>query len=513
MLVQHETDRPIDGHVYYVHDGPDLRPVMYSARHRKYMPVAWTAQPGSQDAFLECDHFEVLYEGTRGPGKTDALLMDFAQHVGAGFGSDWNGILFRRTYPELGDVIAKSLKWFSQIFGKGARYNASDHSWRFHDGETLKFRHMKKPDDYWSYHGHAYCWQGWEELCTWPNDQCYKRMFSCARTTNPKVPIRIRSTANPYGIGHNWVKKRWNLPVLANRLYGEVQRFTLPGAESEIARVAIHGELAENKLLLHADPSYVSRLRESARNEQELRAWLFGDWNIVAGGMFDDVWSPSHHILPDFDLTRIPKTWRIDRSYDHGQSKPFSVGWWAESNGEPIEVEGQWIGKVNGDLIRISEWYGWDGKRDNEGLRLTSPEIARGIVQHEKEMGIHSRVKAGAADSSIFDNYEGNKSVAGDMRRFGVRWEPIDKGPGSRKQGWEQMRKMLRAAIPIEGIREEPGLFILENCKQFQRTVPVLPRSDRDLDDVDTEAEDHIGDEVRYRLRIKRRVSKIFRWK
>ncbi len=357
------------------------------------------------------------------------------------------------------------------------------------------------------------CWQGWEELCTWPNDQCYKRMFSCARTTNPKVPIRIRSTANPYGVGHNWVKKRWNLPVLANRLYGEVQRFKLPGADSEIARVAIHGELAENKLLLHADPSYVSRLRESARNEQELRAWLYGDWNIVAGGMFDDVWSPSHHILPDFDLTRIPKTWRIDRSYDHGQSKPFSVGWWAESNGEPIEVEGQWIGKVQGDLIRISEWYGWDGKRDNEGLRLTSPEIARGIVEHEKEMGIHSRVKAGAADSSIFDNYEGNKSVAGDMRRFGVRWEPIDKGPGSRKQGWEQMRKMLRAAIPIEGIREEPGLFILENCKQFQRTVPVLPRSDRDLDDVDTEAEDHVGDEVRYRLRVKRRVSKIFRWK
>lgn len=838
MLAQHDTSRPIDGRVYYVLDGEELRPVYYSSRMRKYMPVAWTPLPGSQDAFIECNYFEVLYEGNRGLGKTDALLMDFARHVGAGFGGDWNGILFRRTYPELGDVIAKSQKWFSRIFGKGAKYNASDHSWRFADGETLKFRHMKKPDDYWSYHGHAYPWQGWEELCTWPNDECYKRMFSCARTTNPKVPIRIRSTANPYGCvpfgdvltedgwtpirlvsvgqkvlsvdaygnmcrkpvkaviekfwegkmvtrngrglsmtftedhrlphldtdrfkhsvksfgdlpkqaiirrtgdkiqeegpaefqvegswtysreprsrvdslspenfgklygwmisegctclreaafciaqtkpthvekihellkscgfhyrydgqqfwvyegrwadefsrlglcrdkhipdrvkhggtkvletvmetllfgdgsgdtayftssqrlaedvaevgtllgrsvyvswrqrenrdgpawcvnlsrrdtvqlikdwdsanceltpfsgtvyclsvpetetffirqngcvwlsgnsGHNWVKSRWNLPVFPNRLYGEVQRIQLEGSSETIERVAVHGQLAENKLLLHADPNYVGRLREAARNEQELRAWLYGDWNIVAGGMFDDVWNPEIHIIPDFDLSRIPKGWMLDRSYDHGQSKPFSVGWWAESNGEPIEVEGRWIGKVKGDLIRIGEWYGWNGK-PNEGIRMTSPEIARGVLERENQMGIHPRVRPGAADSSIFDKYEGSKSVAGDMRRLGVRWEPIDKGPGSRKHGWEQMRKMLHAAIPIEGVREEAGLFILESCKQFERTIPVLPRSDRDLDDVDTEAEDHVGDEVRYRLRIKRRASKIFGWK
>ena len=76
------------------------------------------------------------------------------------------------------------------------------------------------------------------------------------------------------------------------------------------------------------------------------------------------------------------------------------------------------------------------------------------------------------------------------------------------------MRSRLKAAIPEEqGSRHQPGMFILETCDQFLRTVPVLPRDDKDLDDVDTDAEDHIGDEVRYRLREKRRVISQDSWK
>lgn len=41
--------------------------------------AVWTPQPGSQELFLACPVFEVLYEGTRGPGKTDALLYDTAK--------------------------------------------------------------------------------------------------------------------------------------------------------------------------------------------------------------------------------------------------------------------------------------------------------------------------------------------------------------------------------------------------------------------------------------------------
>jgi len=94
----------------------------------------WVPQPGSQTAFLSCPVFEVLYEGTRGPGKTDALLMDFAQHVGQGFGPEWRGVIFRQSYPQLGDLIAKSQKWFRLIWGDAAQYNQAKSTWTFPDG-------------------------------------------------------------------------------------------------------------------------------------------------------------------------------------------------------------------------------------------------------------------------------------------------------------------------------------------------------------------------------------------
>ena len=92
------------------------------------MKVNWQAQGGSQSLFLTCPIFECLYEGTRGPGKTDALLMDFAQHCGRGFGANWRGVLFRQTYPQLADVVAKSKRWYYQLF-PGIKFNGSDYIW------------------------------------------------------------------------------------------------------------------------------------------------------------------------------------------------------------------------------------------------------------------------------------------------------------------------------------------------------------------------------------------------
>ena len=72
------------------------------------MSASWSPLPGAQFRFLSCPIYEALMHGTRGGGKTDALLMSFAQHVGKGWGQHWRGVLFRLTYPQLADVVAKS---------------------------------------------------------------------------------------------------------------------------------------------------------------------------------------------------------------------------------------------------------------------------------------------------------------------------------------------------------------------------------------------------------------------
>lgn len=459
----------------------------------------------SQELFLAMTEMEGLYHGTRGPGKTDTLLMDFASGVGQGYGRAWRGILFRQTYPQLADVVAKSERWFRLMF-PGAKFNKSKMMWEFPGGEVLLFRHMNSPGDYWNYHGHEYPWIGWEELTNWSTDECYKSMFSCCRCSVMGVPRRIRATTNPYGVGHNWVKERW-------RLHGAWWKpIVIKDAKDregneEPERFAIHGHIDENYILLKADPKYKTSIVASAASPEMTKAWLHGSWAIIAGGMFGDVWRPAVHIIKPFV---IPPSWRIDRSFDWGSAKPFSVGWWAESDGSDYQdADHKWRSSVRGDLYRIAEWYGFTGKA-NEGVKMLASEVAQGIKQREYDWGYINKVHEGPADSSIFDSENGN-CIADDMEEpirlndgkqyRGVSWTRAFKRPGSRKTGWEKMRRMLKDAIPETGKpRERPGLFVFDTCAQFIRTVPVLPRDEKNMDDVDTDAEDHIGDETRYRV-------------
>ena len=96
------------------------------------------------------------------------------------------------------------------------------------------------------------------------------------------------------------------------------------------------------------------------------------------------------------------------------------------------------------------------------------------------------------------------------FRYAGVRWEPSDKKAGSRVAGWSQMRHMLKSAWPnvrqgTDGSRtyprESPGMFIFSSCVKFIELVPVLPRDEKNMDDVNSETEDHIADEARYFIR------------
>tara|TARA_R110000772_G_scaffold30806_9_gene76506 strand:+ start:985 stop:1950 length:966 start_codon:yes stop_codon:yes gene_type:complete len=288
-------------------------------------------------------------------------------------------------------------------------------------------------------------------------------------------------------------------------------------------RLSIHSHIDENLVLLEADPLYKINIAAAARNEAEKAAWLEGSWDIVSGGMFDDVWKVEYNVIPPF---AIPYTWKIQRSFDWGASKPFSVGWWAISDGSDVQLpDGTWRSTVRGDVFRVKEWYGCTSK-PNEGLDLLATDISEGIVERELGWGWRRpgenwcRVKPGVADSQIFAAENGN-CIATDMKvkvrlndgyKYpGIIWNPADKRPGSRVTGWSQMRQRLKGAHPnvreVNGEkrlypRESPGLFVTSDCPSFIETVPVLPRDEKNMDDIDTDAEDHIADDARYFIRF-----------
>ena len=465
----------------------------------------WVAQPGSQVVFLSCPVFECLYQGTRGGGKTDALLMDFLKHVGMGWGAEWHGIIFRKTFPELADIIKKSKKWFP-ILVPGCKYNSSDHKWTFPDGEVLLFRFIEREEDYDRYHGWSVPFLGFEELTTWADPAVYLKMQSCVRSTHEEVAkvCRIRSTANPLGPGHGWVKRRFQL--------GGKPRVTVVKEKNEITgntqtRCSIPSHLKENKIMLKTDPLYVDRLYQLAKgNEAYIQAWIHGSWDIVAGGMFDDIWNVNHHVVENFE---VPASWTITTSFDWGSTKPASVGWWAQSDGtDYIDVRGNVHSTVRGDLFRIAEWYIADEEKSNEGLRLKSTEIAKGIIERELAMGIHYRVKGGWADPAIFASHDGD-SIGTKMAKYHLlpngreyRGPQFRKADNARIIGWESVRTWLYQALPgPEGAREKPGLFICKRCHMAQKLIPVTQRNPKKPDDVDTDTEDHLQDELRYRVK------------
>ncbi len=479
--------------------------------------IAWKPQDGAQFLFVTCDVFECLMHGNRGGGKSLGMLIDFCQHVGpirfpghrANYGAAWRGVLFRRNYEELQDMIAKAQEWIPKIFPDARYVSSPNPQYNFATGESLLFRSIERRIDFLKYQGHEYPWIGFEELTNWPDDFLYRQMISCCRSSKPGMPFKIRSTTNPSGPGHNWVKKRFRLPGPAGQRIG----YHIHNIGEE-ARTSIRSDMAENIALLKAVPNYRDRIKMAATSIAQERAWLDGDWNIIAGGMFDDVWVPEVHIVPSFPIRAIPRGWMIDRAYDHGSSKPFSVGWYAQSNGEPFEWDGRVMGTVPGDVFRIAEWYG-SPSHSNEGLRMTARAIADGIIDREQDLGLWGHVRPGPADTEIFSAKEpGRPSVHREFQTVGVSFVPADKGPGSRKPGWELMRQMFKGAVvPPSGYREDPGLFICERCVDAIEKIVALPRDMKDQDDVDTESEDHIGDEMRYRIRRKAVGSTTGSWR
>jgi hypothetical protein len=455
--------------------------------------IAWCPQPGSQTLFVSCPVFECLYEGTRGPGKTNALLMDYCQHVGQGHGKAWRGILFRQSYPALADIEAKALEWIPRAF-PDARYNSASHTWKFRDGEELLLRYIDTPSDYWSYHGHEYPWMGWDELTNWPDAGCYDVMRSCCRSSKAGVPRKYRATANPHGPGHHWVKQRF---------IDAAPRGQIASDTHGNKRVTLHGHWSENLLLTQNDPEYIPSLKAATQdNPDQAAAWIDGSWDVVAGTFFGGVWDRNKHVIEPFP---IPSSWWIDRSFDWGSAHPFSVGWWAESDGSTATLaDGSLRHFPRGTIIRIGEWYGMKPGKPNVGLEMGGEEIAREIINIQRSRWPGRFIHAGPADSSIYDVQDGH-CIADSFRKGGVEWVPANKGPGSRKNGWELMRERFSNAkrFPME----KPGLYVFKDCLEFIRTVPMMPRDPKKPDDVDTKAEDHIGDESRYRVLAERPIA------
>ncbi len=511
----------------------------------------WKPLPGSQAQFVgyEADH--LLYTGSRGPGKTDAQLFRFKRWVGQGYGRFWRGIIFDREYKNLDDIIAKSKRWFPE-YEDGAKFlsSNSDLKWVWPGGEELLFRVAKETRDYWKYHGQEFPFIGWNELCKYPSHDLYEMMMSCNRASytpekdgflnsplrdrsgNPivskdglpvgpvttvklvngdrkavtenripdPIPLEVVSTTNPYGPGHNWVKRRFITPVPMGRKLVVTTKVYDPAKKEDVevsrSQVTFFGSYRENPYL---SPKYIATIA-SIKDKNKRKAWLGGSWDIVAGGAIDDVWSKEKQVVPRFV---VPRNWYMDRVLDWGSSHPCAVGWFALANGETVKLlDGRDFTPRAGSLIMFDELYLTEGIGTNIGLKWGAGRVAKAVKEKEvnalQRGWILSTPRPGPADNQIFDVRESStETIAKLMEAEKIRWERSDKAAGTRVIGLQLMRDRLEA---VQDDLEKPGLYIMDNCRATIDLLPTMPRDEKDIDDVDTAAEDHLYDVVRYRV-------------
>ena len=411
-----------------------------------------------QYAFLSAKQKHIGFGGARGGGKSWAVRTK-AKILAVSY-PGIKVLIVRSTFPELVNNHINPL--IEELHGL-AKYNKTEKVFTFPNGSIIKFGYCNADSHLSQYQGSE-----WDAIfldeATNLQEMWIKKITACLRGVND-FPKHIFYTCNPGGPSHNYFRR-----LFIDKKYED--------GEKPEDYAFIQALVTDNKALMASQPDYIKQLEALPPKLKE--AWLHGRWDIFEGQFFEDfvdrpeqyadrTWT---HVIDPFE---IPDGWKIYRSFDWGYNKPFSCGWWAVD--------------YDGVVYRILELYGCN-KTPNEGVKWTPPQVFAEIHRIETE---HRWLKGkriiGIADPAIWDAETG-ESIADVAAKHQVFFTP---GDHKRIPGWMQVH--YRFAFDENGF---PMMYVFSNCKAFIRTIPLLQYDEHKPEDLDTDGEDHVADEVRY---------------
>ena len=370
-----------------------------------------------QKAFIDAAEAEVLFGGAAGGGKSYGQMVDALLFALRYPGS--KQLVLRRTFAELDkSLIRTSLILFPrEIYS----FNSSSHTGKFKNGSIIDFGYCAAENDVYQYQSAEYDVIRFDELTHFTESQ-YIYLISRVRGAN-SFPKQIKSSTNPGGIGHAWVKRRFVDESTAGEAF--------IGGDG-MTRIFIPALLDDNRFLLSGDPRYRERLL--ALPERERKALLYGDWNIFEGQYFSE-FDPREHIIAPFE---IPPSWRKFRTIDYGLDR-LACLWVA------ISPEG------------ISYVY-----REYCESNLAISAAAAAILARTPAS---EEIYATLAPPDLFSrSQESGKSKATLFSEFGVNFT---KTANDREAGWLALKELLSGT---GGVR----LKIFSTCTEIIKCLPAL---------------------------------------
>ncbi len=420
--------------------------------------------------FLKSQKRFVAFGGARAGGKSwvaDLKACLLAQKYGAP--DRWSqGIkiaIIRRT---LKDVEKNHLKQLQLLLKGKAKYNDNKKVFTLKNGATITLAYCDNDKDCEHIQGNEFDVVIFEEATQlkpqWMIDIC-----ASIRGVN-NFPHRAYFTCNPGGPGHEYIKR-----LFVDRIFKDT--------ENPDDYEFIQAKYTDNTILLKYSPEYKTFLDNLPPKRRA--AWRDGSWEIYQGQYFNEfVNSPEHyadgHYTHVIDPIPIRPRWTIYRGLDWGHFRPFSVGWYAVDE--------------DGIMYRFRELYGVQksGKESlpNEGVEWPPEQLFMKIKEIESTAPeLKGKQIIGIADPAIFKSQTG-VSIANTAEECGVYFYP---GDNTRLAGWMQCRYRLQ--FNEYGI---PRFYVFNTCREFIRTITTLQHDEKDVEDLDTDGEDHIADEWRY---------------
>lgn len=399
-----------------------------------------------QAVFLLLDCFEALYGGAVGGGKSAALLMAALQFVHV---PGYRALILRRTFAQLskGDaLIPMSHEWLA---GHRPRvsWNEQRRTWTFPSGATLEFGHVEHERSMFDYQGAAYQFVGFDELTQFPEEVYDYIAFSRQRRRSALaelgVPVRVRATANPGGIGHEWVKRRFVVSRAPGVAFIPARVWDNPGLDVE------------------AYVRSLSHLPETMR-----RQLLDGDWDAFESAAYS---VDERHVVRGF---RAEPHWRRREGMDHG----LNAASWLSA---VVDDEGNLV--VQGE---ISEG----------GLPA---ELAPRVMEMRRVWGEPDLVVGDpyslAARTGTLTRWGEQQTILGEYREQGLMVEPGERGRShDPRAAHSRIRDLLRCDEsrrfpdwhPRRGEKGSPRLFFSEEgCPDLISQLRSAPLEGMDRKD------------------------------
>lgn len=427
--------------------------------------MIWKPYPGMQTRFLQSIAFETLAGGSRGPGKTDVGVVNFAKSKYLSE-SRARGLVIRKNADDLADWLDRARFYFARY---GGVVTGKPGTVSFPSGYKIRTGHLKDENAYTKYQGQEYQIMLIEELTQIQRELDYLKLIASCRSSIPGLTARVYATTNPGGAGHAWVKKRFVDPSPPNTYF--------KGKDTQETRIFLPGTVDDNPALMQNSPGYIKFLDGLKETNIELwKAWRLGDWNTFAGQYFKE-WRTDLHVCNPF----IPsKNAVIVGGLDWGRVDNFSFHLTEVTR---IEYDG-------GHFYRskvFMEVYGTD---------KTAKEWSDVIMEKMKQYNLSLKNIAWIrADTQIWSRNIDAKAldIYTQFVQSDDQWRILKQANKDRIGGWENLHRWF--SLAPDGL---PYLQFASTCINAIRLLPELIHDENKVEDVDQHGENDAADSVRY---------------